>query len=449
MNEAAKAVMKELPDLVIAYGNSDEYSFVFHKDCMLFERRASKLTTTIVSTFTSYYVFLWSKYLPDKPLTPPLPSFDGRAVCYPSDTNLRDYMSWRQVDCHINNLYNTTFWTLVQKGGMSAQDAEQRLSGTVSADKNEILFQEFGINYNNEPECFKKGTILYRDFASTDDPQAPPAAATTTREESMIPHLRSTRTHSRPLSQTDNLKVPRLGQSPVLPIFSAPPGPTFLSTDSTPSPPASPPKLPEDGYPNPLRSNPVSPRDTIYPQSSFPISPPSTVTSPMGKQNFTSLTPLPLSPPVLKPSSKPPLSLDAPNPTTRANFSPTAIPAEFTDSLSITIDFEALSAEIKASLTQSVTDSHVLSIKQRGSGAAVDTSAHIEHTGEYEAAKAFFAAPALQLQYTSALCRRSDNAVKKQPPFEHKQGTTKSPKWREKSGQRPRQEEGQQQVAAE
>lgn len=48
---------------------------------------------------------------------------------------------------------------------MSAQDAEQRLSGTVSADKNEILFQEFGINYNNEPECFKKGTILYRDVS--------------------------------------------------------------------------------------------------------------------------------------------------------------------------------------------------------------------------------------------------------------------------------------------
>ncbi|UPX13382.1 tRNA(His) guanylyltransferase [Ascochyta rabiei] len=165
MNEAAEAVMKELPDLVIAYGNSDEYSFVFHKDCMLFERRASKLTTTIVSTFTSYYVFLWSKYFHQKPLTPPLPSFDGRAVCYPSDANLRDYMSWRQVDCHINNLYNTTFWTLVQQGGMGPQEAEQRLSGTVSADKNEILFKEYGINYNNEPECFKKGTILYRDVS--------------------------------------------------------------------------------------------------------------------------------------------------------------------------------------------------------------------------------------------------------------------------------------------
>ena len=61
----------------------------------------SKLITTIVSTFTSYYVFLWSSYFPEKPLTPPLPSFDGRAVCYPSDLNLRDYMSWRQVDCKL------------------------------------------------------------------------------------------------------------------------------------------------------------------------------------------------------------------------------------------------------------------------------------------------------------------------------------------------------------
>jgi hypothetical protein len=61
----------------------------------------SKLTTTIVSTFSSYYTFLWPNFFPDSPLTPPLPSFDGRAVCYPDDRNLRDYMSWRQVDCKL------------------------------------------------------------------------------------------------------------------------------------------------------------------------------------------------------------------------------------------------------------------------------------------------------------------------------------------------------------
>lgn len=60
MNAAAKGVMAELPDIVIGYGISDEYrsglqsspckeessttnfanSFVFHKSCSLFERRA-------------------------------------------------------------------------------------------------------------------------------------------------------------------------------------------------------------------------------------------------------------------------------------------------------------------------------------------------------------------------------------------------------------------------
>ncbi|KAL1871306.1 hypothetical protein VTK73DRAFT_2138 [Phialemonium thermophilum] len=164
MNAAAKMVMTELSDITIAYGSSDEFSFVFHKSCILFERRASKLVSTIVSTFTAYYIHYWPTYFPDTLLTPPLPSFDGRAICYPSVQNLRDYMSWRQVDCHINNLYNTTFWSLIQLGGLDAKEAEKTLAGTLAADKNEILFSRFKINYNNEPEMFKKGSVLFRDY---------------------------------------------------------------------------------------------------------------------------------------------------------------------------------------------------------------------------------------------------------------------------------------------
>ena len=43
---------------------------------------------------------------------------------------------------------------------MSGQEAEDRLRGTLAHDKNEILFKEYKINYNNEPEMFKKGSIL-------------------------------------------------------------------------------------------------------------------------------------------------------------------------------------------------------------------------------------------------------------------------------------------------
>ncbi|PGH04489.1 tRNA(His) guanylyltransferase [Blastomyces parvus] len=150
MNTAACAVMKDLPDLIIAYGVSDEYS---------------KLVTTIVSTFTAHYIVNWPSFFPTTPLEPGfLPSFDGRAVQYPSLQNLRDYMSWRQADCHINNLYNTTFWNMILRGGMSNTEAEKALQGTVSGDKNEILFSRFGINYNNEPEMYKKGSVIFRDY---------------------------------------------------------------------------------------------------------------------------------------------------------------------------------------------------------------------------------------------------------------------------------------------
>ena len=34
------------------------------------------------------------------------------------------------------------------------------LQGTVSSDKNELLFSEFGINYNTLPQLYRKGTVL-------------------------------------------------------------------------------------------------------------------------------------------------------------------------------------------------------------------------------------------------------------------------------------------------
>ena len=128
MNTAAVRVLHDIPDILLAYGVSDEFSFILDRSCTLFERRESKLTSTVVSTFTSYYTHLWQHFFPDTPLIEPLPSFDARAVCYPSLKNMRDYLAWRQVDCHINNLYNTTFWALVEKGGMGRREAEQKLA---------------------------------------------------------------------------------------------------------------------------------------------------------------------------------------------------------------------------------------------------------------------------------------------------------------------------------
>lgn len=175
MNACAVEVLKAFTDIVLAYGQSDEYSFVLHENTTLFDRRSAKLATSLATAFTAEFCMQWPEYFPDSALTRPYPTFDGRCVAYPKKGVLRDYLSWRQADCHVNNLYNTTFWNLVLKGGRSQTVAEEELKGTLSKDKNEILWSLFGINYNNEEKVFKKGTVVYRAL----DEETPLRRATT------------------------------------------------------------------------------------------------------------------------------------------------------------------------------------------------------------------------------------------------------------------------------
>ncbi|KAG2145325.1 Thg1 C terminal domain-containing protein [Suillus bovinus] len=165
MDHAAKSVMTEFKDIMLAFGESDEFSFLFRKSTNLYNRRHSKILTTLTSYLTSCYVFNWSRYFPDTPLRYP-PSFDGRIIVYPTERAIRDYFSWRQADTHINNLYNTTFWALIQKGGQTTTEAHATLRGTVSATKHEMLFSRFGINYNEISQRFKKGSIIVREIVA-------------------------------------------------------------------------------------------------------------------------------------------------------------------------------------------------------------------------------------------------------------------------------------------
>ncbi|WAR21882.1 THG1-like protein [Mya arenaria] len=161
MSKAAETVMEEFKDIVLGYGQSDEYSFVFKKSTNVYNRRASKLATNVVSLFASSFVYFWPRYFGTQMMQYP-PAFDSRTVIYPTDKNLRDYLSWRQADCHINNLYNTCFWKLIQEKGLTPAQSQERLKGTMSSDKNELLYKEFEINYNNLSALHRKGTIIIR-----------------------------------------------------------------------------------------------------------------------------------------------------------------------------------------------------------------------------------------------------------------------------------------------
>ncbi|KAM0938784.1 putative tRNA(His) guanylyltransferase [Dioscorea sansibarensis] len=161
MNICAVSMLEHFPDIVFAYGVSDEYSFILKETTQFYERRASKILSISVSYFTSVFVTKWNKFFPDIELKRP-PYFDGRVICYPRAKIVRDYLAWRQVDCHINNQYNTCFWMLV-KSGKAVKEAQELLKGTLSKDKNELLFQQFGVNYDRLPAIFRKGSCVYMD----------------------------------------------------------------------------------------------------------------------------------------------------------------------------------------------------------------------------------------------------------------------------------------------
>ncbi|XP_066344434.1 tRNA(His) guanylyltransferase 1-like, partial [Miscanthus floridulus] len=67
---------------------------------------------------------------------------------------------------HINNQYNTCFWMLV-KSAKSEQELQLALKGTFAKDKNELLAQQFQINYDDEPAMFRKGCSVYREKVQT------------------------------------------------------------------------------------------------------------------------------------------------------------------------------------------------------------------------------------------------------------------------------------------
>ncbi|CAI0556151.1 unnamed protein product [Linum tenue] len=159
MNECAVGVLDAFREFIFSYGVSDEYSFILKRSSHLQRTHASDIVSSVVSFFTSMYVMKWKAFFPLTDLVCQ-PSFDGRVVCYPSTDILRDYLSWRQVDCHINNQYNTCFWMLV-KSGKSRSEAQQILKGTQSQEKMELLANNFGIDYNAIGEKLRLGSSAF------------------------------------------------------------------------------------------------------------------------------------------------------------------------------------------------------------------------------------------------------------------------------------------------
>ena len=190
MVDSAKQVLRTYKgDIPLAYGHSDEFSFLVRSTSSLFSRRVHKINSMILVVFATHYNTNWDRFFPNPKKYDAW--FDARPIDYPYCKDVIGYFRWRQIDCHINNLYNTTLhaitgryvkyelqpdnqvkttpiteWIEDKTMFLQPRAATEKLSKTVSSDKHDIMFLDYKINYNNELEQFKKGTIVVDDGSS-------------------------------------------------------------------------------------------------------------------------------------------------------------------------------------------------------------------------------------------------------------------------------------------
>jgi len=150
MVAVAEGLTKEF-NAKLAYTQSDEISFIFQKECDLFNRRLEK----IISTTASYAS---CKFSQESKLTDDIVMFDARAIILPSEEHVTDYLLWRNIDAVRNALNSWSYWIL-RKNGMGKEEATSELKNKGKQYKNDLLIAN-NINFNNISAWQKKGILL-------------------------------------------------------------------------------------------------------------------------------------------------------------------------------------------------------------------------------------------------------------------------------------------------
>lgn len=135
---------------VLCYSQSDEFSLLFHPDENSFGRKLRKLDSILAGEASARFSLLLGD----------VASFDCRISQLPLEQDVIDYFRWRNEDAHRNALNAHCYW-LLRKQGRRPGQAQKELEGLSVSAKNELLFAEGGVNFNDLPLWEKRGWALY------------------------------------------------------------------------------------------------------------------------------------------------------------------------------------------------------------------------------------------------------------------------------------------------
>jgi tRNA(His) 5'-end guanylyltransferase len=154
----------------VGYTQSDEMSLVWHepdpRTKSFLDRRVQKLTSILASMATGYFNAHLAAAIPEKAGSIAL--FDCRVWAVPNREEAANVFLWRELDATKNSVSMAA----------RAHYPHAEIVDRDNAEMHELLFKK-GVNWNDYPPFFKRGTFLRR--------QAVERAFTVTELESLPP----------------------------------------------------------------------------------------------------------------------------------------------------------------------------------------------------------------------------------------------------------------------
>ncbi len=152
MVETTKFLVEESKAL-LGYTQSDEMTLLLHADRydseVFFDGKLQKLVSVLASLAAAKFNALVPTLVPKK--TGALAAFDCRAWTVPNEDEAANAFLWREADATKNSV------------AMAAQSlfSHRELDRKSLSDMQEMLFRR-GVNWNDYPDAFKRGTFVRR-----------------------------------------------------------------------------------------------------------------------------------------------------------------------------------------------------------------------------------------------------------------------------------------------
>lgn len=153
MTETARFLVQEM-NARVGYTQSDEITLAWYEPSQsaaeyAFDGRFQKLASVLAGMASARFCQLVGQLLPAK--ADEVPHFDCRVWQVPTLEDARDVFIWREDDATKNSITMAA----------SAYYSDRELHGKDSAVKQELLWEK-GVNWNDYPGFFKRGTYLQR-----------------------------------------------------------------------------------------------------------------------------------------------------------------------------------------------------------------------------------------------------------------------------------------------